>query len=111
MSLYRLITNDVMDYYAPLGQDPVTGGLGWGTNKKTIKGRFAAGVMRYSTQEARDVIYDASLTTFEDLEQDGKIIYRGRGYLIADKFEIRKGNSAITSHYNYLLRNYDNSTV
>ena len=111
MSLYRLITNENLDYYPPLGQDPETGGLLWTTTKQTIKGRFGGGVMRYSTQEARDVIFDANFTSFSDLEEQGKIIYNGKGYLIADKFEIKKGNSAITSHYNYLLRNYDNSTV
>jgi hypothetical protein len=111
MSLYKLITNDTLDYYPPLGQSETTGSLAWSATKRVIKGRVALGATRYSTQEARDVIYDGSLTSYSDLQEQGRIIYNDQGYLVAEKFEIRKGQSSEISHYNYLLRNYDNSQI
>lgn len=111
MSLYKLITNDTFDYYAPTGQSVTTGSLGFSETKQTLKGRVALGATRYATQEARDVIYDGSITSFSDLTEQGKVVYKEQGYLVAEKFEIRKRNSDVISHYNYLIRNYDNSEV
>jgi hypothetical protein len=108
MSLYNLITNDIFEYYPPEGQSTTTGALVFSDTVQIHKGRVALGATRYATQEARDVIYDGSITSSAELEEAGKIIYKEQEFLVAEKFEIRQGNSSIISHYNYLIRSYDN---
>jgi hypothetical protein len=106
MSLNSLLNVNTVLYTAPDGQDKVTGGLKY-SDAISVKGRFGEATARFDTQEAIDQVSDASFSTFELLEINGKIQFGGQGYLIVDTNTIRTGIGQL-SHYNYTLKSYDN---
>jgi hypothetical protein len=108
MSLTSLISGQQMFYYPPDGQDENSAALKYGS-QTTIKGRLGEGSRRFDGQESQDQLADASLTTFSNLAKNGKITYDGQSYIIVDKGTIRRGNSDVVLHYNYLLKSSDNT--
>jgi len=106
MSLTNLLSSQKMLYYAPAGQNKVSGALEY-AQPQEIFGRLGEGVTRFDEQEAVDSLADASLSSLFVLIKNGKIVYEGQNYLIAGRHAIRKGNSKIISHYNYELKSYE----
>jgi len=106
MSLLKLLTSQKMDYYAPDGQDKITGAMKY-KDPQEIRGRLGEGVVRFDSQESIDSVADASLTSLHVLIKSGKIVYEGQNYVITERFAIRLGDSKIISHYNYKLKSYE----
>lgn len=109
MSLSNLINVNTVLYSSPSGQNKVTGGLEY-TAPTTIRGRLGEATTRFDTQEAQDQVSDASFSTFEILQINGRIKFEAKTYLIVNKHGIRRGDGRI-SHYNYALQSLDNAEV
>lgn len=108
MTLRSLITGQTAIHEPFLGQDERSGANSYGT-PKTTQGRFGEGNIRYDNQEAVDQVGEGSWNGFDEFEVMDKLTYEGISYLVVNKYAIRKGRSQIISHYNYVLKIYDNA--
>lgn len=110
MSLRNLITKQTLIYYSYIGQSQTTGAKSFGA-ATSFTGRIGEGGKRFDTQEATDLVSDAVLISFTELQKNDKISYLGQEYIVAQSKTIRKGNSAKISHYVYQLLSLDDTNV
>lgn len=108
MSLKQLITGQIAIHEPYTGQDERTGANGYGV-PKTVKGRFGEGNVRFDSQEATDQVGEGAWSGFDEFNVMDRLTHEGISYLIVNKYAIRKGRSEIVSHYNYVLKIYDNA--